>query len=856
MTLAAGIRLGPYEILSPLGAGGMGEVYRARDTRLERHVAIKVLPAELSADSGRLRRFEKEARSASSLNHPNIVTVYDIGTSDSVSYIAMELVEGVTLRQMLAEGPLASRKLLAIAAQVADGLAKAHGAGIVHRDLKPENVMMTRDGFAKILDFGLAKLTQTEDSSGGTEAPTVSGGTEPGIVVGTVAYMSPEQALGKSLDFRSDQFSFASVLYEMVTGKKAFARGSGPETMTAIIREEPEPLSSLAPKTPAPLRWIVERCHAKEPRERYASTEDLARDLLNLREHISEAGATGEAIALPAPRGRRRAALALLAAALLATLAAGFLVRGLWFSRAAPVPSFQRLTFRRGTIGDARFAPDGQTIVYDAAWEGRPTEIFTTRPGASESRALGFGGASLRAVSSLGEMAFLLRPVQVGVSLGGTLARAPLAGGAPRELLENVQFADWSPDGKELAVVREVGGRRRLECPPGKVLYEVPVSAKLRSPRFSPGGDRIAFIEGPDSGIIDGAVSVIDLSGKKRNLTSLYGALFGLAWAPGGEEIWFFAPLSGGNGSGLYAVSLSGKDRLLHASLGGLRMLDVSRDGRLLVVSIQWRSGIFGLAPGDRNERDLSWLDGSRAEDLSADGKTLLIEDGSVYVRKTDGSPAVRLGDGYGTGLSSDGKWVITIAPDGSHIILLPTGAGETRVVRYPGVEDIRRARSLPDGRRLLLLAAQEKHGARLYVGDWDGKNLRPISPEGVRESGFTISPDGALAAAVGSDGVPLLYPTSGGEARSIPAAGPGDIPLRFSPEGNVLFLARLMENFAVVDRIDLASGRREAWKELRAGDPAGLSPSTAIQITPDGTSYAYTYRRQLDDLFLIEGLR
>ena len=284
MTLSPGTRLGPYEILGPIGAGGMGEVYQARDTRLGREVAIKILPPEVSSNPERLKRFEKEARSASSLNHPNIVTVYDIGESGGTSYIAMELVEGQTLRDLLAEGALPAKKLLAIAAQVADGLAKAHGAGIVHRDLKPENVMVTKDGFAKILDFGLAKLTQPEDPSGATQSPTVSGATEPGLVMGTVGYMSPEQALGKPLDFRSDEFSFGSIVYEMATGKRAFARGSAPETLTAIIRDEPEPIGALAPLTPAPLRRIVERCLAKDPDDRYASTRDLARDLQDLRD--------------------------------------------------------------------------------------------------------------------------------------------------------------------------------------------------------------------------------------------------------------------------------------------------------------------------------------------------------------------------------------------------------------------------------------------------------------------------------------------------------------------------------------------------------------------------------------------
>ncbi len=867
MTLPTGSRLGPYEILAPLGAGGMGEVYRARDTRLGREVAVKVLPPDVSSDAGRLRRFEKEARSASSLNHPNIVTVHDIGTAEGVSYIAMELVDGVTLRDLLAEGAMPVKRLLAIGAQTADGLAKAHAAGIVHRDLKPENVMVRRDGFAKILDFGLAKLTQAEGESGeGTHAPTVSGGTEPGIVVGTVAYMSPEQALGKPLDFRSDQFSFGSMLYEMATGKKAFARRSGPETMTAIIREDPEPIASLAPKTPAPLRWIVERCLAKEPRERYASTEDLARDLENLKSHVSEASGAVEAVAAGPARRRLRLAPAMLVAGLLAGVGIGFLAA----RRAAPAPStpsFERLTFRRGTIGEARFAPDGQTIVYNAAWEGNPTELFTARLGSAESRPLGLGSANLRAVSSLGEMAFLLRPVETGLSPGGMLARAPLAGGAPREVLENVEFADWSPDGKQLAVVREVGGRRRLEYPPGKVLYEVPLSAKLAKPRVSPGGDRIAFVEGPDASVIDGSIAVIDLSGKRKVLTPPVGFLYGLVWAPGGEEIWFSgAPPKGGFGAGLQAVTLSGKTRLLHASASGLQIQDVARDGRLLVASGEGRFGISVLAPGDRSERDLSWLDWSRVGDLSADGKTLLLTEegagggpnGSVYIRKTDGSPAVRLGEGWGTALSADGKWAITLPFDGSSLTLLPTGAGESKTVRFPGIDSILTARSFADDRRLLLLATAGKGGARLYVGDLDGGNLRAICPEGMRWSGASlpVSPDGAVAAANGPDGVPLLCPTSGAPPRTVPGLEAGDIPLRFSIDGRRLFIARLGHGSAMVHRVDLDSGRREPWKELKASDPAGLSPSSAIQITPDGQFYAYTYRRFLDDLLLVSGLK
>ncbi|MFN2385272.1 MAG: serine/threonine-protein kinase [Thermoanaerobaculia bacterium] len=356
--------MGPYEVIGPLGAGGMGEVFRARDPRLSREVAIKVLPEALSSDRDRLRRFEKEARSASALNHPNIVTIHEVGSVDSGSYIVMELVAGVTLRELIAEAPLPARRLLNVSAQIAEGLAKAHGSGIVHRDLKPENVMITGDGHVKILDFGLAKLTEPNPTRGDeTRSPTVSAGTEPGVVMGTAGYMSPEQASGKIVDFRSDQFSLGSMLYEMATGKHAFARETKPETLTAIIRDDPEPIALLNPRLPAPLRWVIERCLAKEPKERYASTEDLARDLAHIRDHLSEASVVSspETAARPARRPWLLGAAALAAAAVLGLLAGRFAGKP-----ASLAPTFQRVTFRRGLVSNARFAADGQTVVYGA----------------------------------------------------------------------------------------------------------------------------------------------------------------------------------------------------------------------------------------------------------------------------------------------------------------------------------------------------------------------------------------------------------------------------------------------------------------------------------------------------------
>src|ERR1700693_1498796 len=608
VTLAAGTRLGPYEVLGPLGAGGMGEVYRARDERLSRSVALKVLPGEISADRSRLERFEKEARAASSLNHPNIVTIYDIGSSESVAYIAMELVEGRTLRDLLASGPIALRRLLSLSAQIADGLAKAHAAGIVHRDLKPENLMVTKDGFVKILDFGLAKLVPSGfESSEGSDLATVTRGTEPGTVLGTVGYMSPEQASGRPVDFRSDQFSLGAILYEMATGKRAFERATAIQTLSAVIQDEPEPLSAATPKTPANLVWIIERCLAKDAEERYGSTKDLARDLAALRDHAS--GISVSAVAQPAPR-RFRPTRALLAAA----ASAGIVFGALTFlagqrmqarrDRETPRPPLRTLTFRRGFVTGARFAPEGQAIVYSAAWDGKPSEIFTTRVGSIESRPLGIFPAGILAISSAGEMAISLGCENRWEPCFGTLARVPLAGGTPREVLEGVGSADWAPDGKELAAIHAVEGGDRIEYPIGKVLYKT--EGYLTGLRISPKGDLVAFAEHPQGDDQRGTVCVVDRAGHKKNLTGEWRQLFSTLWSPTGEEV-FFNGTQQGEGQDTWRVSLAGRGRVA-AWLP--RRDDVWRGG--LVVDIggyrHIRRDILALVPGGARGSTLARL--------------------------------------------------------------------------------------------------------------------------------------------------------------------------------------------------------------------------------------------------------
>ena len=593
----------------------MGEVYRARDVKLDRDVAVKVLPAHLSEDAVALARFEREAKAVAATSHPNILAIFDFGTSAGVAYAVTELLEGETLRARIAEGPLPVRKAVDYAAQIAEGLSAAHDKGIVHRDLKPENLFVTREDRVKILDFGLARQSPAANTDD-THSPTLSPGTEPGTVMGTVGYMSPEQVRGLAADARSDIFSFGAVLYEMVSGRRAFKGDSAAETMHAILKEEPPDLLETTRRSPLVLERIVRHCLEKRPEQRFHSADDLAFDLRALS---TSTGASLAVSAMPgAAFGARRAVVT--AALLAAGLGLGVLADRT-LGKAAEPPAYRRLTFDRGTLGHARFAPDGNTIVYDAAWRGEPSEVFTTRIDSRESRSLGFHGI-VHAVSSTSELA-------VGLGAQGpfwaTLGRVPLAGGAPREVLERVAWADWSPDGADLAVVRSVDGVDRLEFPIGKLLDES--KGSISHARVSPRGDSVAFIDHVDPilGFSAGSVVAVDRAGAKRTLSTGWADLYGLAWRSDGREVWFTAARRN-EFKALRAVSLEGKERLVARVMGQLDLEDVSRSGSVLVGHANFRIDMVGQAPGESKERELTWLGMSQAADLSKDGSRVLLQ--------------------------------------------------------------------------------------------------------------------------------------------------------------------------------------------------------------------------------------
>ena len=850
MPLLSGSFLGPYRILERIDAGGMGELYRAVDPRLAREVAVKMILPEFSRDSELVRRFELEARAAGKLSHPNVCTVFDVGTHDGTPFVVMELLKGRSLRSRIASGPLPASEALPIAEHIALALSAAHEQGIVHRDIKPENLFLTTDGRVKVLDFGLAKLVppSAPGLSGAATAPNQL--TESGIVLGTAGYMAPEQLRGHAADARSDIFALGAVLYEMLTGKRAFQGGSFVEVGNGILNLEPESLATSGIAGPSGLEPLLKRCLEKDPGRRFQSASDLAFTLAVLSNSYPPS-TTGSSKRPPASR---LSTLGLVVGAV-STLGLVFVTTVLPMiqrrNSGADQRSYKRLTVRRGYVSSARFSADGRSVVYSAMWEDEPLSLFVTRTNGPSEQQLDLRGMELLSISSLDVLAVRENSTgTLGIPQPGTLAEVPLSGGAPRPLMENVVAADWSPDGRTLLVVRRSGPRATLELPPGRIIYES--AADLRFARISPNKRWIAAIENPVFGDTRGRLIVLDVQGHVLSHTVEFNSIGGLAWASDGKEVWF-------NADHLMSLTPGGRLRVVEDSPQGKAILDISHDGRALFAVQSQQLGIRGGSTRTGRELNLSWLDNSVPRDISSDGKWLLFDEVGVgggvnyatFLRGTDGSRPIRLGEGRGCALSPDLSQVISIdfGPP-SRLVLLPTGTGEPRALATGAVTSFSDARWM-GGSRVVFIGNEPGHGPRTYIQDIAGAKPEPITPDGV--TGVIVSPDNQSLAATSAEGDLYVWSIRTGTHQRIATISPGEQIYQWSSDGRYLYVGARGD--PTVSRINTTTGFRAPWHRFTEQDPAGYAFLSAV-VTPDGRAYAYRYLRRLGALWVATGYR
>jgi eukaryotic-like serine/threonine-protein kinase len=868
MSLSPGTQLGPYEVVALIGAGGMGEVYKARDLRLGRDVAVKVMPASFASDPERLRRFEQEARAVASLSHPNILAVHDIGRHAQQPFMVSELLQGESLREILTRGALSQRKAIEYGVQIAHGLAAAHSKDIAHRDLKPDNVFITHDGRAKILDFGLAKTVQKPaavpvgDAAG--EMTELAPTTEVGAVLGTVGYMSPEQVRGGAVDCRTDIFSFGAVFYEMLTGVRAFKRDTAAETMTAILHEDPPELSLSGSAIAPALERTVRHCLEKAPDQRFQSARDLAFDLESFST-LTPVLASPVVVKDKRFKVSKRGWYALAAVALLAVAGlAGW--RATVATRKATGSQFHQLTFRRGELHDARFAGDGQNIIYTAGWDGSEPEIYMVGADAHGRHSLGIKNARLLAVSSRGELAVALSLQRLGaILLPGNLARTFADNNAPKPEIANVEAADFTPDGSALAIVRWLPAERmcQVEYPVGKVLYR---DHAIQDLRFSPNGKYLAFLTHDNIFDDRGTIVILRSTGEKVATSPTFESEQGLVWTRAGDEVWITSPLETGE---INAFSLSGKLRVPLSVPGRLRLFDIAADGELLVAQGIDRRGMVVSTDDRKVERDLSWLDFSYARAISRDGKMVLFEEEgntsqnyTVYIRNVDGSPAVPIGDGYAMALSPDKNWVLAqrLTEPTHQVWLQPVGPGEAKRISPPNLSPRVAAGFFSDGKRVVYVAQDGTRPLRTWLQDLSGGDPRPITEEGT--SGVMISPDEKWLLAGSGFTVPrvidpVLVPLAGGRPVKVAGITPDDSVLGWSSDGEIYVApyTGVTRGVLPVEKLNPHTGTRHAWRDLGQPVVSGIKPDRPI-LTYDGKSYLYGYSLSLYDLYTVSGVR
>jgi len=879
-----GETIGPYEVLSELGSGAMGIVYLAQDVRLGRKIALKLLPSQFTNDKDRLRRFQQEAHAASALNHPNILTVHEVEHKAGLHYIATEFVDGVTLRQRLNTKRMTLDEILSVATQVASALQAAHVAGIAHRDIKPENIMIRSDGYIKVLDFGLAKLTENEFAPATAE-------TNPGVVMGTPRYMSPEQARGLDVDLRTDIFSLGTVIYEMVTGKVPFEGETTSDIIAAIIKDEPESMSLSVSDLPPEFDQVVKRALAKNLALRYQTIEEFSAALQRLKHDTQlyafvRSNSDGAKLSLagernlqttrnpvfssttPQVRQETDPLITKSARKWIVSVALGFLLLGSIVTivfldrRKTPatvrvVESPRALTNRDGFISASRFAPDGKGVIYSAGFDGKPVELFFTDVQGSETRSAGIQSAALKSVSGSGKIAVLLNfELNWADGYNGTLAVLPEAGGKPEVVMEGVDDAAFGPDGHTLAIVRSVIGEQQLEYPAGNVLYKS--SGWMSYPRFSPKGDKIAFFEHP-LGDFSGNIVVFDLvSQKKTDISTAWKSLKGLAWNPKNDEIWFGGSKQGKKLS-VNAVSLGGQLRMNLYDVPGIgaRIDDISDDGKILINQGSNHATMMVLAGKSANEVDsqFAW---STSADLSPDGKTLLYYDwgwerrdsseiNAVYLRRLNGSERIQLGPGKALALSPDGNWALALQTTPQpRLVLFSTSHNETKTLPNQTIKEFHHASFFPDGQHILFTGMEARQDAaiRSYVQDVNTGEVRPLTKEWT--TALRVSPDGKSVITLQPDTTYYIQSLNGDAARPIPGLESGDEPIQWSDDGRAVYVIGSGEFATKIYRVDLATGSRLEWKTIDPPNKVGLvgleTNQGGILITPDGKVCVYTY--------------
>ncbi|BDC52121.1 hypothetical protein F183_A44360 [Bryobacterales bacterium F-183] len=857
MPLMPGARLGPYEIIALLGAGGMGEVYRANDPRLQRQVAVKVLSVAVANDSTIRQRFEIEARAASGINHPNIVRVFDFGNQDGTLYIVWELVEG----KPLSDEPMTLDKALRLGAQIADGIAAAHEAAIVHRDLKPDNILVTADGRAKILDFGLAKRTGHQNLSGYSDTAMSATRTTPGLIMGTVGYMSPEQVRGHEVDHRTDIFSFGLVLYEMLAGRKAYFGDNTLAVLHAIVSQEPPELPATVPLA---VKQVVARCLEKDPAHRFQSTRDLVfalRSLAGLNTRGSGGTLSSSAFAAPPKRAKIMPFIAVALA--LAAVGAFFGGRYLGAASAAAAQTaidFRQLTFNRGFVSGARYAPN-KTIVYSAAWSGGPIEMFSTQEDNPDSNKLGKIEGHVFAISKNNEIAIALEPRFELTHQIGTLARLQAGSGAqPQTVKANVSEADWDPNGSNLAIVTVSGNTRRLEYPPGQLLYET--AGWIRDIRFSPDGQKIAFFDHQHAVLHGGAVAIVDVKDKaKKILVDMRPALEGLAWTPDGKEIWF-ASARAGEANRIEAVDVEGKVRTVLATPAGMRLQDIAADGSVLITRLADYSEMIGVS--GTNTSQLSWLNASSPRQISADGKRILFTELSqatgprraAAIRDISSTSVVqRLGEGDALDISQDGSKALAILHGNpTQFVVYSVSNGQaTKIptsVSYPNS-----AQFHPDGQSIIFEGAPAGKFDSLWQQGISNAQARSFSPEGVSMTGHAVSPDGEYVCATAPDGKLTLYPIHGSAVRAIPGTSSRDRFVQWHKEGKAIYAYDPHEVPLHMSLIEVSTGNRTMAGEFVPNDTTGVKYIEAV-LSSDATTAVYGLTHFLSTLQTVKGLK